>query len=109
MHAHRETSAGPPWKTAIKRMKETAMNMKRTANWLSKVVVVALVSAGGLLGISTSANAAEDYGYPGNAMVMVLRVTNQGSSAASVSAFSVHNFKMGSAPNPDTPGAILAS
>ena len=52
--------------TAIKRMKETAMNMKRTANWLSKVVVVALVSAGGLLGISTSANAAEDYGYPGN-------------------------------------------
>ena len=52
--------------TAIKRMKETAMNMKRTANWLSKVVVVALVSAGGLLGISTSATAAEDYGYPGN-------------------------------------------
>jgi hypothetical protein len=52
--------------TAIKRMKETAMKMKRTASWLSKVVVIALVAAGGLLGISTSATAATDYGYPGN-------------------------------------------
>ena len=45
--------------TAIKRMKETAMKMKRTASWLSKVVVIALVAAGGLLGISTSATAAD--------------------------------------------------
>src|SRR5688500_13792075 len=45
------------------------------------------------------------YGYPGNALVMILVVTNRGSSPATVSAFSVHNFKMGSAPNPDSPGA----
>ncbi len=44
------------------------------------------------------------YGYEGNALVMVLRATNEGSSAASVEAFSIHNFKMGSAPNPDNPG-----
>ena len=57
--------------TAIKRMKETAMNMKRTASWLSKVVVIALVTAGGVLGISTSATAADDYGYPGNSFAGV--------------------------------------
>jgi len=45
------------------------------------------------------------YGYPGNAMVMVLRVKNDGGSPAAVAAFSVHNFKLGSAPNPDSPGA----
>jgi GH15 family glucan-1,4-alpha-glucosidase len=45
------------------------------------------------------------YGLAGNGMVMVLKVTNQGSSAATVTAFTVHNFKMGSAPNPDSPGA----
>ena len=45
------------------------------------------------------------YGYEGNGMVMLLRVTNEGSSAQTVSAFSIHNFKMGSAPNPDEPGA----
>ncbi|MET1087747.1 MAG: hypothetical protein ABWY04_11610, partial [Arthrobacter sp.] len=42
------------------------MKMKRTASWLSKVVVIALVATGGLLGISTSATAATDYGYPGH-------------------------------------------
>ena len=45
------------------------------------------------------------YGFPGNGMVMVLKVTNTGSSSATVNAYSVHNFKMGSAPNPDAPGA----
>jgi MYXO-CTERM domain-containing protein len=44
------------------------------------------------------------YGYQGNAMIMVLRATNTGGSAASVEAFSIHNFKLGSAPNPDSPG-----
>ena len=51
---------------AIKRMKETAMKMKRTASWLSKVIVVGALTAGGLLGISTSATAATDYGYEGH-------------------------------------------
>ncbi len=45
------------------------------------------------------------YGFEGNAMVMILRVTNTGSSAGAVDAFSIHNFKMGSASNPDEPGA----
>ncbi|HEX9225898.1 MAG TPA: FG-GAP-like repeat-containing protein [Arthrobacter sp.] len=42
------------------------MNMKRTASWLSRITVLALVAAGGLLGISTSASAADDYGYEGH-------------------------------------------
>ncbi len=50
--------------TAIKRMKETAIKMKRTVRWLSQSLVMALVVAGGLLGISGSASAAADYGYP---------------------------------------------
>lgn len=45
------------------------------------------------------------FGYEGNALVMLLRVTNEGASAQTVSAFSIHNFKLGSAPNPDEPGA----
>ncbi|MDN4645756.1 FG-GAP repeat domain-containing protein, partial [Arthrobacter sp. PsM3] len=50
--------------TAMELMKETAIKMKRTARWLSQIVVMALVAAGGLLGISGSASAASDYGYP---------------------------------------------
>jgi hypothetical protein len=45
------------------------------------------------------------YGYEGNAMVMVLRAPNEGTGSAAVEAFSIHNFKLGSAPNPDEPGA----
>jgi len=45
------------------------------------------------------------YGYAGNGMVMVLRVTNEGTSAAQVDAFAVQNFHLGSAPVPDTPQA----
>jgi GH15 family glucan-1,4-alpha-glucosidase len=45
------------------------------------------------------------YGYAGNGLVMLLRVTNTGTAPASVDAFTIHNFKLGSAPNPDTPGA----
>ncbi|MBA3393380.1 MAG: hypothetical protein H0T89_12085 [Deltaproteobacteria bacterium] len=45
------------------------------------------------------------FGYSGNAMVMLLKVTNNGSSAQPVTAYSIHNFKLGSAPNPDEPGA----
>ncbi|MDQ3368804.1 MAG: hypothetical protein M3680_25555 [Myxococcota bacterium] len=44
------------------------------------------------------------FGYPGNAMVMVLKVTNNG-AAQPVTAYAMHNFKLGSAPNPDEPGA----
>src|SRR5688500_6702195 len=45
------------------------------------------------------------FGYPGNGMVMLLKVTNEGSSAQPVTAYSIHNFKLGSAPNPDESGA----
>ncbi|MCB5292954.1 FG-GAP-like repeat-containing protein [Arthrobacter sp. SO3] len=48
----------------MKLMNITAIKMKRTARWLSQIVVVALVAAGGLLGIAGSASAASDYGYP---------------------------------------------
>ncbi len=44
------------------------------------------------------------FGYSGNAMVMLLKVTNAGGGQP-VTAYSIHNFKMGSAPNPDEPGA----
>src|SRR5215207_6589490 len=45
------------------------------------------------------------FGYEGNALVMLLKVTNTAGSAQSVTAYSMHNFKMGSAPNPDAPDA----
>lgn len=45
------------------------------------------------------------FGYEGNALVMLLKVTNTSTSAQSVTAYSMHNFKMGSAPNPDSPDA----
>jgi GH15 family glucan-1,4-alpha-glucosidase len=44
------------------------------------------------------------FGYEGNAMVMVLTATNTSSTPQTVDAFSVHNFKLGPAPNPDEPG-----
>lgn len=44
------------------------------------------------------------FGYEGNAMVMLLKVSNAGAGTP-VSAYSIHNFKLGSAPNPDEPGA----
>ncbi len=45
------------------------------------------------------------FGYDGNAMIMLLRAENTGGAAQDVSAFAIHNFKLGSAPNPDEPGA----
>jgi hypothetical protein len=44
------------------------------------------------------------FGYSGNALVMLLKVTNAG-SAQPVTAYAIQNFKLGSAPNPDEPGA----
>jgi hypothetical protein len=44
-------------------MKETVITMKRTVRWLSQSLAIALVVTGGLLGISTSAEAAPTYGY----------------------------------------------
>ncbi len=45
------------------------------------------------------------YGYAGNGMVMLVRVTNEGSSAVDADAFAVLNFHMGTATDPDSPQA----
>nr|HEX4318931.1 glycoside hydrolase family 15 protein [Kofleriaceae bacterium] len=56
-------------------------------------------------GVDTETFFTAPFGYPGNGMLMVLKVTNTGSAPVTVTGFSIHNFHMGSAPNPDTPGA----
>jgi Glycosyl hydrolases family 15 len=56
-------------------------------------------------GVSTDTYFVSPFGYQGNALVMLLKVTNTGSSAVPVTAFAIHNFKMGSASNPDAPDA----
>ena len=55
--------------------------------------------------VTTESFFVSPFGYQGNAMVMLLKVTNTSSSPQTVTAYSIHNFKMGSAPNPDAPGA----
>lgn len=56
-------------------------------------------------GVTTETFYVAPFGYEGNAMVMLFRVTNTGGAAQPVTAYSIHNFKLGSAPNPDEPGA----
>jgi hypothetical protein len=56
-------------------------------------------------GVQTESFFVAPFGYEGNALVMILKVTNTGGSPVPVTAYSIHNFKLGSAPNPDEPGA----
>ncbi|HEU0037434.1 MAG TPA: glycoside hydrolase family 15 protein [Kofleriaceae bacterium] len=56
-------------------------------------------------GVSTESFFVAPFGYEGNAMVMLLKVTNTSGGSVPVSAYSIHNFKLGSAPNPDEPGS----
>jgi MYXO-CTERM domain-containing protein len=56
-------------------------------------------------GVLTESYFVSPFGYEGNVLVMMLKVTNTSASAQSVTAYSIHNFKMGSAPNPDAPDA----
>jgi GH15 family glucan-1,4-alpha-glucosidase len=65
-------------------------------------VIYSVVTVGS---VKTTTYVLSPYGYEGNAMVLLLRVDNQGASAATVDAFSLLNFHMGSAPVPDSPGA----
>jgi MYXO-CTERM domain-containing protein len=65
-------------------------------------MVRSAITTNGVLGESFFVS---PFGYEGNALVMLLKVTNQAGSAQSVTAYSMHNFKMGSAPNPDAPDA----
>jgi GH15 family glucan-1,4-alpha-glucosidase len=59
----------------------------------------------GFGGVSTESYFAAPFGYAGNGMVMLLKVSNTSASPVPVTAYSIHNFKLGSAPNPDAPGA----
>ena len=56
-------------------------------------------------GVTTESFFVAPFGYQGNAVVMLLAVTNTSATAQTVTAFSIHNFKLGSAPNPDAPDA----
>jgi GH15 family glucan-1,4-alpha-glucosidase len=56
-------------------------------------------------GVKTETFYYAPFGYDGNALVMLLRVENTSGAAQSVSAYAVQNFKLGTATNPDAPGA----
>ncbi len=55
-------------------------------------------------GVTAESFFVSPFGYEGNALVMLLKVTNTTGSAQNVTAFSLHNFKMGTPTNPDAPG-----
>ncbi|MFT3700639.1 MAG: glycoside hydrolase family 15 protein [Kofleriaceae bacterium] len=85
-----------------------------TAQWMSGAtatdvgyeaesnIIQSTVSVGG---VSATTYYVSPFGYQGNALVMLLKVTNTSGSAVPVTAFAIHNFKMGSASNPDAPDA----
>lgn len=62
-------------------------------------------SAVTVAGVQTESFFVAPFGYPGNGLVMLLKVTNNSGSAQQVTAYSIHNFKMGTASDPDAPGA----
>ncbi len=62
-------------------------------------------SAATVGGVLTESFFVAPFGYQGNALVMLLKVTNTTSGPLPVTAFSNHNFKMGTATDPDAPGA----
>jgi MYXO-CTERM domain-containing protein len=61
-------------------------------------------SAVGFGGVTTETFFVAPFGFQGNGVVMLLKVTNSGSTSQPVTAYAIHNFKLGSAPNPDVPG-----
>ena len=56
-------------------------------------------------GVETESFFVAPFGYAGNGMVMLLKVTNTSATPQTVTAYSIHNFKMGTASDPDAPGA----
>lgn len=56
-------------------------------------------------GVTTRTYFVSPFGYPGNALVMLLEVANTSASPQPVTAYAIHNFKLGTATNPDDPGA----
>ncbi|HTM23237.1 MAG TPA: hypothetical protein VL172_22100, partial [Kofleriaceae bacterium] len=69
-------------------------------------VIYSVVTVGS---VKTTSYFFAPFGYDGNAMVMLLRADNQGASAATVDAFSLLNFHMGTATVPDSPQANAES
>ena len=85
-----------------------------TAQWLGSVTPTTVEyekqtniihTASTVGGVAADTYLVAPFGYEGNALVMLLKVTNTTSGAVPVTAFAIHNFKLGSAPNPDAPGA----
>ena len=60
-------------------------------------------SAATVGGVLTESYFVAPFGYEGNALVMLLKVTNTTGSPQPVLAFAMHNFKLGTATNPDAP------
>ncbi len=56
-------------------------------------------------GVTTETFAVSPFGFSGNSLVLLLKVTNTAATAQAVTAYAIHNFKLGSAPNPDEPGS----
>src|SRR3569623_743497 len=56
-------------------------------------------------GVDTESFFVAPFGYPGNGLVMLLKITNTSNAAVPVTAYAIHNFKMGTASDPDAPGA----
>jgi uncharacterized protein (TIGR03382 family) len=56
-------------------------------------------------GVETETFFVSPFGLQANGMVMLLKVSNTSSSPQQVTAYSIHNFKMGTASDPDAPGA----
>jgi MYXO-CTERM domain-containing protein len=62
-------------------------------------------SAVTLGGVTTATYFVSPFGFAGNGLVMLLEVKNTSGTAQPVTAYAIHNFKLGSAPNPDDPSA----
>jgi len=65
----------------------------------------AIRATAAVAGVTTESYFVAPFGYDGNALIMVLVVTNTSASPQHVTAFSLHNFHMGTATDPNAPGA----
>jgi hypothetical protein len=84
-----------------------------TATWLNTISpsLIEYVSQSTMVhttvsvaGVQADSYFVAPFGYPGNGLVMLVKVTNTTGSAQTVTAFSMQNFMMGTATNPDMPG-----
>jgi GH15 family glucan-1,4-alpha-glucosidase len=78
-------------------LRPTEVGYAAESNLIRSVVTVG--------GVKTETFYYAPFGYDGNAMVMLLRLENTSGSSQPVTAYSIHNFKLGTATNPDAPAA----